>query len=191
MAKENTYTREEIGIYLKFLKQVRLNIKNYNKISRIKQKVPNISENATESLACLLIEDGTILSSQVGPVFSIGRYGKNGNDIIVNGDKKIEVKATTSDTGLITTSEGNYNCLAWMWFNFYPFFENDNDIIPIHIINNPKNCLNPWIIKANGEYKMNIKSAIKSAKYTRNYELFELSVSSLDLYINNNINKFF
>lgn len=146
-------------------------------------KVSNLSEEATESLGCHLIKEG-ILKSKLGLINSIVRRGRSGGgDILVNNYHRIEVKGTTSGSGTVTLSDGNFEAFAWMWFDFNEYFHRrfcDKVVIPVYVITNPKDCVRPErIVEVNGEKKLTIPSVKDQAGRTGNYFYNELSPKSL------------
>jgi len=179
------HTQEDIFEYLKFEKEIRWNIRKHT--GRIQSHIPNFQENASESLACHIIKGGIILP-QLSPITSIKRCGRGGksksgepkSDVLVNDFHKIEVKATTSSEGTVTTSESNYDAFAWLWFDFRPYFNSQSNIIPIHVVTNPKQCITTKkYVEKLKQTKVNLKSAIGDAKKTGNYEYAEINLKTL------------
>lgn len=173
----NIISKEEIIKYLLFEKSNRYERDRFNGV--IKLKTPNLAEDASESLACHLIKDGSILK-QLHPIIKVERQGRIGKDIFVNGYHKIEVKGTSSVNGCVTTSQSNFDSFAWVWCDFRPFFETDKYIIPIHIITNPKICItSERYVEALNQNKLSLTSVIKDAFKTGNYEYYDFNLKMM------------
>jgi len=186
----NNYTNNQIKKYLLDLKVDRDNIKEYNSKNLIKKKNPNISEDATESLAYNLISDGIILSNDFKDgIYNIKRDGKKGKDIVINYSYVVEIKGTSSKEGFITTSKKNFKSYAWVWFNLRRFFCGEN-IITVNVIKKPNECLNPYKIQANGESKLSLKKAMVVAKKLGCHESIDINIDNFEIK-NINGNKFF
>jgi hypothetical protein len=170
-------SKEEIIKYILFEKESRRHRELYN--GSIKPKTPNLSEDASESLACHLIRDGCILK-QLHPITIVERLGKQGKDILVNKYHKIEVKGTSSIEGCVTPSDSNFEAFAWIWLDFKPFFNSGNHIIDVHVITNPKSCVTSVRhVEAINENKLGLKSAICDARRTRNYEQLSFNLKTM------------
>ena len=113
-----------------------------------------------------------ILKNKFGDNLIVDLVGRNNkkrcNDILINNKHKIEVKCTTSGTGLVTISKNNVDCYAWIWLDFKHLINNVSRYIDVHIILHPSNNIFPWFVKTNGEYKMNIIEMKKGGSYKRN-----------------------
>lgn len=177
---EKIHKTEDILNYLDGYKKIRNDILEQNKLLNIKIKPPNLSEEVTESLACKVINDGSILVDRFGHGAIAERFGKSGIDILVNGITKLECKGTTSLSGFISVSKTNiFERDAWIWLNFNPYIHNESPIIEVHIIHYPDKCIMPKKIEANGESKMTMASAIKLASKLGYHESHDLNASTM------------
>ena len=170
-------SKQEIMDYLLFEQYSRYQRSLYK--GAIKPKTPNITEDASESLTCHLIKDGSILK-QLHPITKLERKGRNGKDIVVNGYHKLEVKGTSSNDGSITTSESNFESFAWVWMDFRPFFEHSHFVVPVHVITNPRACItSERYVQALKQNKLNLPSVIGDAVNSGNYERYELNLKTM------------
>lgn len=173
----NIVPKNEIIKYLLCEKESRYLRDRYDGV--IKLKTPNLSEQASESLACHLIKDGSILKC-LSPIVSIELLGKKGKDILVNKYHKLEVKGTSSINGCVTTSKSNFDSFAWIWLDFKPFFNSDNHIIDVHVIKNPKQCItSERYVETLKENKLSLKSVIDDANKTGNYEYLNFNLKTM------------
>jgi hypothetical protein len=146
-----------------------------------KQKYSGFSSEASESFISLLIKKD-ILFKELGEKKTVTLTGKRRtetNDILINGKHAIEVKATSSDSGLVTVSKNNLNCYAWVWMDIRTLLNTDSNFVEIHIVRNPSENIFPWMIETNKESKMDIKTMIKDLKNTKDYEHISLDITSL------------
>ena len=158
-------SREEIIKYLEFEKGRFEQGKEYTGV--ITAIAPNLNKDATESLVCHLVKDGVILP-QLKPIVRIERFPNK--DVLVNNYHKLEVKATSTDDGSVTTSESNFEAFAWIWLETQAFFYQDSYIIPIHVITNPRICITSTrYVEALKQTKVSIRSVMKNAMDTHNY----------------------
>ena len=182
---EKIHSTNDITKYLTEYKKICASIVNGNKTLIIKIKPPNLSEEITESLACKLINNGTILSDKYGENARAERFGKSGCDIVVNDLYKIECKGTTSLDGFVSVTKTNlFERDAWIWLDFQPFIHKNSSIVEIHIIHKPNECIKPRKIEANGESKITMRTAIKDAIEVHSYQFYELSTHTMGIKAN-------
>lgn len=168
------HSKEEIKKYLLFSRETIQLSKKYD--GEIIPWAANLSKNATESLVCHLVKDG-ILIPQITPITSVERF--DNADVMVNNYHKLEVKATTTGEGTVTTSESNFNAFAWVWIDMKNFIYNNNSIIPIHVISNPKTCITTQrYVETLKQTKVTINSVIDDAIKTNNYVYHNFNINT-------------
>jgi len=173
-------TIRDIQVYLRDYIEIRNLKKMMNKNKRYRQKNDNISCEATEDMAKLLIQQRQLLPDRYGDtplVESTGRNNKQkSNDLYINGKHKIEVKATTSEDLFTTVSKNNLDCDLWIWLDFSKVVEGVCDYVEIHIIKNPGQNIKPWKIETNNELKITLDSIKKNMSNYNDYSFAELDV---------------
>jgi len=182
---KNLSEKEYLCEFKKYVNVMRVDRKGkteYNKDAVFKQKFPGFSSEASESLVCYLLNKNLLLK-ELGEKSCVltGRTKAGSNDILINGKHSIEVKATSSESGLITVSKNNLKCYAWIWMDIRLLLEGKSNVIDIHIIKNPKENIFTWQIDTNKEHKMDIKTMIKEMKNTDDYERLMLDMDSLKI----------
>lgn len=186
---------QEIYQYIKSYKEVRSRINDVNRKNTLKIKYPNISSDMSENLTKILIENKIILADKFGENLYVDLVSRNNkkncNDLLINNKHKIEVKSTTSGTGLITISKNNVDCYAWIWLDFKNVINNISKFIDVHVILNPSNNIHPWLIKTNGEYKMNMNKMKTGITDYKDYTYHELDFDTLQLIGKRGYNPFF
>jgi len=179
-----------IKIYIDKYIDRRQEDKEYNKNAVFKIKAPNFSTEVSETLAKILIEEGELFKDFPDPIYSIKT--PNHNDIIINDKFVIEVKGTTSHDGLITLSDGNLKCYAWIWFDFNNVVNRKSNYAIIHVLKHPEINITPKFIKTNREKKMTIKKLCRDLKHSEDYEKHEYDVMNFKMMKSGDIqNEFF
>lgn len=193
--KNKDVTIHDIYHHVKCYKNVRSTIDEVNKKNSLKIKYPNISSDMSENLTKILITNNVIFKDKFGDNVIVDLVGRNNkkkcNDLLINNKHKIEVKCTTSGTGLVTISKNNVDCYAWVWLDFKNLINNISRYIDVHVILNPSNNIHPWHIKTNNEYKMNIIEMKKGITDYNDYKYYELDFDELKLIGTKGYNTFF
>lgn len=165
MKNQKIYSLKNNYIYFDCLRKIRELIdrenKQLEKNNVPKLKYPNISSEATESLATFLIKDKLILHEMFSEkIFSIKRKSQYGKDVVINDDIVVEIKATSSDKGFTSCRGSNLESNYLIWLNFYPFYYLKKNELHIYIFKNPKKCIESKILlfKGNCERKINFKT---------------------------------
>ena len=147
----------------------------YNETAVFKMKSSNFSNEVSENLVRILIEERDILTDYPDPIYSLKR--PNNNDIIINDTHKIEVKGTTSSDGLITLSKNNLKCYAWVWVDFHDVVNEVSEFVDVHVVKRPEMNITPKCIPTNGEQKLNIRKLCRDIKDGSDYELFHYNLN--------------
>lgn len=179
--REKEYLNE-FSKYVKVTCEDRKNKDLYNKDAVFKQKFSGFSSEASESFVLYLLSKNLLLK-ELGKKECIltGRTKSGSNDILINEKHSVEVKATSSDSGLITVSKNNLKCYAWIWMDLRLLLNGKSNIINIHVVKNPKEHIFTWVIDTNKEHKMDIKTMVTGISNSKDYELLELDMKSLEI----------
>lgn len=134
----------------------------------IRQKLPNISDQATESLAWHLVKDRKILNDEIPVLDYLERRGnttgtEEGADLVANGRTKIEVKSTSSKTGFTSASLNNKNVHAALFCDFYEHLKKGSEYIKIYALKDPQS-FKKKIIETTGEEKLSMIKEVELAK---------------------------
>ena len=164
--------------------------KEYNKNAIFKIKAPNFSTEVSETLAKILIKEGELFKNFPETIYSVNT--PNQNDIVINGKHVVEVKGTTSHDGLITLSDNNLKCYAWVWFDFNDVVNEKSKYAIIHVLKHPEANITPKFIATNREKKMTIKKLCRDLKCAEDYETYEYDVFNFKMMKSGDIqNEFF
>lgn len=186
----NFQWKTEIKIYIDKYIDRRNEDKEYNKNAVFKIKAPNFSTEVSETLAKILIEEGELFKNFPEAIYSIKK--PNSNDIVINDRYVVGVKGTTSHDGLITLSDSNLKCYAWVWFDFNDVVNEKSNYVIVHVLKYPEINITPKFIKANREKKMNIKKLCRDIKCASDYETYEYDVMNFKMMKSGDIqNEFF
>jgi len=186
----NFQKKTGINIYIKKYIDRRNEDREYNKNALFKIKAPNFSTEVSETLAKILIEEGELFKNFPDRIYSIKK--PNSNDIVINDKYVVEVKGTTSHDGLITLSDGNLKCYAWIWFDFNDVVNEKSNYVIIHVLEHPEINITPKFIKTNREKKMTIKKLCRDIKCGSDYEMYEYDVMNFKMMKSGDVqNEFF
>jgi len=174
----NIELKIEIRNYIKKYIERRKEDKLYNHDAIFKLKTSNFSNEVSETLTKILIQERELLVDFPEEVYSVKRPKDTGNtnDVLINDNYVIEVKGTTSNDGLITLSKNNLNCYAWVWLDFNRVVEEESHFATIHIVKRPALNIKPKIIKTNNEKKLNLKKLCRDIQHGSDYERFDYNV---------------
>ena len=188
-------TVKDIYYHIKCFKEVRKTIDITNEKNPMKIKYPGISSDMSENLTKILIKNNIIFKDKFDEKVIVDLVGRNNkkkcNDLLINNKHKIEVKCTTSGTGLVTISKNNVECYAWVWLDFKNLINDVSKYIDIHVILNPSKNIHPWYIQTNGEYKMDIVTMKKEIVDYNDYNHHTLDFDKLQLIGTKGYNQFF
>ena len=186
----NFQYKNGIKIYIDKYIDRRKEDKEYNKNAVFKIKAPNFSTEVSETLARILIEERELFKDFPDPIHSIKK--PNSGDIIINDKYVVEVKGTTSHDGLITLSDSNLKCYAWVWFDFNDVVNEKSNYAIVHVLKHPEINITPKFIEANREKKMTIKKLCRDIKCGSDYETYEYDVMNFKMMKSGDVqNEFF
>lgn len=186
----NFQYKNGIKIYIDKYIDRRKEDREYNKNAVFKIKAPNFSTEVSETLARILIEERELFKDFPDPIHSIKK--PNSGDIIINDKYVVEVKGTTSHDGLITLSDSNLKCYAWVWFDFNDVVNEKSNYAIVHVLKHPEINITPKFIATNREKKMTIKKLCRDIKCGSDYETYEYDVMNFKMMKSGDVqNEFF
>jgi hypothetical protein len=192
--REKEYLRS-LYEYIKVCQKDRKDKKEYNSDKKhiFKQRFSGFSSEASESMTLYILSKNLLLKELGKKSCELtGRTRTGSNDILINKKYSIEVKATSSESGLITVSKNNLKCYAWIWMDLRLLLDGKSNVVDIHVIKNPGKNIFTWVIDTNKEHKMDIKTMVKGIKHSKDYELLHLDIDSFKINPETvNGNKFF
>jgi hypothetical protein len=198
-------TIEEIGVNLKLRRYIYEFVEHINRRERIPvelleaiektrcsnishfipQKAPNISNEATESLVCILLRKKLICKDRLKNINSIERRGnrkgdEGGADILVNGNVKIEVKGTTVKNDITTKSKSNADVFALVWVETEDWMKRKSKEIVVKVLYNPHGIEVEHLV-SNGENKIRLCEAFKKLKESGLAEEYLIDIDNLGI----------
>jgi hypothetical protein len=148
----------------------------------IPQKSPNISNEATESLVCHLINRRMILK-RISYINSVELRGhrkgaEGGADIVVNGNIKVEVKGTSVKRDITTKAKSNQDVFALVWVETEDWMKHKLPYINIKVFYYPHG-IDVEHLKSNGEDKIRLHKSFEKMKENGLVEEVRINVEEL------------